>query len=90
MTDIEGYIAFSLSIVNHEFITRISTQCLVQSSLKALISLLNIKGQLSRLFLTQFFRCPHLIQRNQPLDDLPAVLEFPVRHFINRLNDFRQ
>lgn len=63
--------------------------CLVQSRLEPLVGLLNIESKFPRLIITELFSCPHLIQRDQPLNDLATVLKLSICHFVDRLNDFR-
>lgn len=60
---------------------------LIQCGLETLIGLLDIKGKFPRLILAEFFSRPHLIERDQPLDDLATILKFSVRHFIDRLDN---
>lgn len=60
----------------------------LQNPLKPLISPIEIKLQLPRLLRTQLLRRSHLIERNQPLHDLPFILEISIRNSIHRLYRF--
>ena len=62
----------------------------VYSSFESIVRLLHIKSELPSFFFAQFFCCPHLIQCDQPLDDLASVIKISICNLINRLDDFGQ
>lgn len=57
---------------------------------ESLVCLLDIHVQLSRLLLTQLLRSLHLVERNQPLDNLASVVKVLVRDLVDGLDDVGQ
>ena len=58
----------------------------IQGGFKPVVGALHIESQFARLLLAQFLRRPHLVQRDEPLDDLAAVFEVTVRDFVDALD----
>ena len=63
---------------------------LFQCGFEAIVSLVHIKLELSRLLLIKLLGCSHLIQGDQPLNDLAFVLKLLVCDLIDRLDDLHQ
>lgn len=55
-------------------------------SLEPSVSLLHIEGQLPDLLLTQLLRRPHLVQRDEPLDDLAAMVKVALGDLVDGLD----
>ena len=64
-----------------------SSASLSDSRLETIVRLIHIKGEFSNLFWAKLFRCPHLIQRDQPLNDLASIGEILVCDFVDGLNN---
>ena len=62
----------------------------LQCRFEAIVSLVHIKLELTRLFLIEFLGCSHLIQGDQPLNDLALVLKLLICDLIDRLDDLHQ
>jgi hypothetical protein len=67
-----------------------ASSVLFQCGFEAIVSLVHIKLELSRLFFIKLLGCSHLIQGNQPLHDLALVLKLLICDLIDRLDDLHQ
>ena len=54
---------------------------------ESVVGLLHIKGQVSRLIVTQLLARLHLVECDQPLDNLTTMLKVLVSHLVHRLDD---
>ena len=63
---------------------------LLQCSLEAIVGLLHVELELSRLLVIELLGCSHLVQCDKPLDDLALVLKLLVCDLVDRLDDFNQ
>ena len=61
---------------------------LFQCSLESIVRLVHVKLELARLLVVELFGCAHLVQSNQPLDDLALVPGDLGRNVV--LDDLRQ
>lgn len=68
----------------------VASSVFLQCRFESIVSLVHVKLELSRLFLIKLLGCSHLIQGNQPLNDLTLVLKLLVRDLIDRLDDLHQ
>ena len=58
----------------------------MQNTLETIVGKLHIELQLTSLLRAQLFRHSHLVQSDQPLDDLALVLEVTVSDFVDGLD----
>ncbi len=57
---------------------------------ESIVRLLHVKCQVSCLVITQLLARLHLVECDQPLNDLSAVLKVLVSHLVDRLYDIRE
>lgn len=62
-------------------------QVVLEHSLEAVISLLYVELKVSSLFVVQFVRCSHLVELDEPFDNLSLAVKFLVRNFVRILDD---
>lgn len=60
---------------------------LLQCSLEAVVCLVHVELKLPSLLIVQLLGRPHLIQGDQPLNNLALVLEFLICNLVDRLDD---
>jgi len=63
---------------------------LSDSRLETIVRLVHIKSEFSDLFWAKLFRCPHLIQCDQPLNDLSSIGEILVCDFVDGLDNITE
>jgi hypothetical protein len=68
-------------------IANATSASLSDSRLETFVRLVHIKSELSNLLWAKLFRCPHLIQRDQPLNDLASIVKILVCDFVDGLDN---